>query len=391
MSIINNPEGGRFGGKPSNGANTPGSIGAQRWINEVLLKMPGVEGRISSTARGHNASRGYRSVHEEGRAIDLAQVGGMPTHWTYQFCNALINASAELGVDTIIHGNYKWNGRKPGWVSYSGVNHKNHIHLEIAASVAQTPADQMFETWKKVLTKMNISDPFPQNARPNNPAPRGKNGLLQGAYEGGPGKIVKSFALGNVASAGATSGAPAKAADNATKGGSAGDSGLVAEEDLEGMEQYKAYKAIVEGSIVPASVKIVLPEELTTDDSKRLAALQENVDASKTTIQERANQGIAFAGMLGALYTMVLFFTHIFDRTNVFFESKFLKTVSFGRLEAVYDKEDSGLVEGTKTRRVTFMQMTFLAILGMLASILLISGYLQMWIQNLYFLLVNGL
>lgn len=81
------------------------------------------------------------SVHGEGRASDL----GTPTDdqvWSWELAEFLRLNSAELGIQLIIHNHP--DGRRliwscstgPDWRPYTGVDHNNHLHVELTWAAA---------------------------------------------------------------------------------------------------------------------------------------------------------------------------------------------------------------------------------------------------------------
>lgn len=90
------------------------------------------------TVRGGSTT----SVHGEGRAADL----GVPTDaqtWSWGLAEKLRLNSKELGIQCIIHNHpdgrrliWSCSGVSTGWREYGGVDHDNHLHVELTWAAA---------------------------------------------------------------------------------------------------------------------------------------------------------------------------------------------------------------------------------------------------------------
>lgn len=363
MAIANGPyEGGRRDKRT--GSLWPGAQGAVRWLKEVIEpKFP--PARVTSTLRNSAGGGGFVSVHYEGRAIDLGQGGQVPTGWSMDLAYALINSSAELGINSVIHNNSQWRVDKKTWSHYTGVNHRNHLHFELSRAMASKSSDEVYALFKKVLSKPNISDPFPETKRTWDVPIKGEHGLLPGSYEGGSGKSESA------------EGVSPEIKTYSVTGGK--DFGPKSEENLTGMEHYKAYKDIINGQ---ADASTRLPQSdldgLNKWQQSQLVDIKENISARKPTTQGTASQLITMSGLLGMLYSVGMIVAGIFDSNNVFTEGSLLRTITFGRVDLVDSPEDKGRGPNGE-RRVTLSGLIWLSAIGIFFSLIIISGVVFGW------------
>lgn len=81
----------------------------------------------------------------------------------------------------------------------------------------------------------------------------------------------------------------------------------ITEEDLEGMESYKKQKEWAD-KFEKQTQAIKEPPPLTDEESYNLETLRDNIDSSKKSPTDWANQGIVFTSLLGMMYSILLFF-----------------------------------------------------------------------------------
>lgn len=156
---------------------------------------------------------------------------------------------------------------------------------------------------------------------------------------------------------------------------------ILSEEDLTGMESYKDQKELYDTLNVQSS-DIGDAPALTDEELMALEDLRRNIEAQKSSPTDIANQGIAFVGMAGMMYSVLLFFGYLFDVTNNFFEGSVVRTMTAGKLSPVYDKEDTGKREG-----VTHINMggaLKYMLIGTLFSLVLVSGVIFGWIEVVF-------
>lgn len=81
------------------------------------------------------------SLHAEGRATDLGLPVGQHPAWAQTLANALIEHSAQLGVQCIIYNQKTWSSAhcNDGWRTYEGSNpHTDHMHVELSRESADS-------------------------------------------------------------------------------------------------------------------------------------------------------------------------------------------------------------------------------------------------------------
>lgn len=382
MAIRNAP----FPAGDSKNATTkdrPALLAWRQFIEANWLGKPEMPGaRISRTVgRNTGAGHGYFSKHAEGVALDLSVQQDTPRKWSMELRNALVNASDELGLVEVIHNEYKWNCNKASWQRYHGYDHKNHVHLGMDIKIAEMDQAKYLAIINSVMKNPNISNPFPDSPTPDDVPFTDPKSHLIGGTEQGAGKV------NNTGSASADSGAAGTG--TASDSGSdlaavAKNYGPVGEENLVGMEQYKAYKTNIEG-FDPGSVETDYDKDFTQQEKYTVANIKENLQSDKTTPQEYASRGVTFFGLVGILYSILMVGAHIFDRTNVFFEFNALKALTAGRMESVHDEEDAtkGRRNGGGPVRTTFRGTVKYACIALVFSLILISGAVFGWLEML--------
>lgn len=317
---------------------TTGATGAMNWY----LAAYGAKGGTSMGIYNCIAGSATFSVHSEGRAMDMGTPMGV-TDWSQKLAYALVNSSAELGVQLVIHNKEIWIGGPTqafdGFLPYSGVSpHTDHLHVELTREMTKRPAQEVLDNFAKVLAKAST-------ARPGKTDPEGN----------GPGIVS-----GEEAKAEKTQAAELQ-------------KGIPQEAELEGMSNYKkrleAEKKL-SGNSKPIEEKSV--NNLTIAEQKKLAALGEDVNSGKTGA-EMANIGISVAGIGIMLFTTLLFGLFLFDRTNTLVEARTLKTATFGRLGVAYDKEDEGR-DSSGTNYVGWGGILKYCAVGIILGLVLVSG-----------------
>lgn len=127
------PAGSRCTGGPTDGAKAL----VAHWLGAHAD-----EGGVNSGIYNCRPVRGGTapSLHGEGRAGDL---GVRPYGASYgdAYAQALVDHSAELGIQLVIWERRIWSGSKPdaGWRDYGGVSpHTDHIHAELSREAARS-------------------------------------------------------------------------------------------------------------------------------------------------------------------------------------------------------------------------------------------------------------
>lgn len=169
---------------------------------------------------------------------------------------------------------------------------------------------------------------------------------------------------------------------------SSDDSGhLVPEEDLEGMPDQNDYKAKGElqlpgkggyGDTGGGSNSSVMSSSgLGAMEGYSVASLKEN-EALLQEVQTRSliRGGTMLVGIIILIYGVVLGMSLMFDKANTVFNFSMLSVVTFGRMNLVKDKFDTGAIRVT-SKRVLFMML----ICFVVASIVL-SGAEFDWLLN---------
>ena len=123
-------------GRTCSGGPTPGAREAMAWFLGAYGARGGKNLGIYNCRP--IAGTSTPSLHGEGRAGDF----GVPlTTWAHALAQALVDHSAELGVQCVIYDGRIWSGSHchEGWRPYEGSNkHTDHIHAEWTRDAAQT-------------------------------------------------------------------------------------------------------------------------------------------------------------------------------------------------------------------------------------------------------------
>lgn len=350
------------------GRALPGTVGVYQAVKAVVLDNQSAYPGANTNPKGPQLYRPRgRTYHQAGRAIDIGTGSGvgMPQPWSIKLFWALINMSEELGIDQVIHNGVLWN-RDTGKFRPKG-DHYNHIHISLRLDLANKSTEEVKALWTKGLSKPNVKAPYPDPVESGwGSKIVGPSTKLPGEFEGAPGDSAFGKS-GSPMPQGGGGGIP--------KGGMSVpiSKHMPSEENLVGLENYKLYKSIMDGT---ASKAAKLPESdlmaLSQYQRKELASIKENMDAATVTPADYIQRGLTFAGLFGLLYSIMMIFAHVLDTTNVFFESKLLNKMTVGRVEAVEDAEDARS-DGSK-RYVTLGGVFKLSLIGVIVSLVIISG-----------------
>ena len=154
MSVLRAPY---VGAKVCTGAPMPGPKALASWY----LGAFGDEGGTNLGVYNCRNVRGgsTTSLHGEGRAVDLGTPDSRHQAWSWKLARLLVDNSAELGVQCVIHNRMIWSVSRAEWEPYTGAaDHYDHLHVEL--------------TWTsgKALTAAQVQhllgDPSPSAARP---------------------------------------------------------------------------------------------------------------------------------------------------------------------------------------------------------------------------------
>lgn len=120
---------------PCTGGPQPGARALMSWFLGAYGPRGGLNGGIYNCRP--IAGTAEPSTHGEGRADDL-MTGG--TDWGRSLAQWLVDYSADLGVQLVIHDGRYWSCLHPdaGWLPYHGINpHREHIHAELTWDAAR--------------------------------------------------------------------------------------------------------------------------------------------------------------------------------------------------------------------------------------------------------------
>lgn len=188
----------------------------------------------------------------------------------------------------------------------------------------------------------------------------------------------------DIAKSGQISGVSASSSDTKTEekaqsSTSSDDSGhWVPEEDLAGMPDQNNYKA--QGDLqLPGKGGYGAPSDdgddgdvsssgLGAEEEYSVASLKEN-EVLLQQVQTRSliRGGIMLVGIIILIYGVVLGMALMFDKANTVFEFSMLSVVTFGRMNLVKDKFDTGAVRVT-SKRVLFMMLICFVVAGIVLS-----------------------
>jgi len=326
--------------KSCTGGAQTGATGAMSWFLEAYKSLGGSNAGIYNCrpVRGGSGA----SLHSEGRALDLHVPTGAA--WAQKLANALVNMSKELGLQIVIYNRRIWIGGEAqgtqGFSAYKGVNpHTDHLHIEMTWEMARKSATEVKKTWTDILAKASVAEPS-----------KTENGSGEGVGSSGSDK-KKSTA----------------------KDTSELVNGIPGEDELEGMSNYKKRLELEKqlSSSVEEKPNATI-KDLTLVDQKKIANLGENVHSGKSPI-DYANIGVSVIGFSVLLYTTLLFGLFLLDRNNTVMESKTLKTLSFGRLDVAYSKEDEGK-DGSGTNYIGWGGILKYSLVGIVLGLILVSG-----------------
>lgn len=160
--------------------------------------------------------------------------------------------------------------------------------------------------------------------------------------------------------------------------------------DLKGLEHEKKLQEIYDKMIQDADIadpsKMAKVSELSLDEQKKIVALRETKDANKVSFGQRANQLVIFGGLLGFMYSVFLTLGGIFDRAVTLSDTtSATRLLSFGRLSFV-DSSDmvSANPPADGTQRVTLQQLFKRSLVGIIFSLLIISGVMSGLFSSVY-------
>lgn len=121
------------------------TAGARLLMAAILQLYPGSTNLGVYNPRAQRGSTA-RSVHEEGRALDVGfpdlGLAGNPVG--RRLADDLVRLHPELGVQCVIYCRRIWSTKLPKWHAYTGVDpHTGHLHIELnrAAAKALTTAE----------------------------------------------------------------------------------------------------------------------------------------------------------------------------------------------------------------------------------------------------------
>lgn len=213
-----------------------------------------------------------------------------------------------------------------------------------------------------------------------------------GEFQGGP---ALSSLIGNFSPASITQAAvlvgkvPANTEPNILDGGSSGTDkpkekeekstggggGMLSEEDLRGMEHFKQYKSSIDA--MESKVNKTAPPTLASlgiSEQNQISKLESAIRDGKKTPQDYLGVGVSFVGLLGMVYSMFMFVTFLFDRSNNIIDANLLRKLTFGKMETVHDPED--VREEGGTRFVSWKGILTWVGLCIVISLLLLTGAL---------------
>lgn len=166
------------------------------------------------------------------------------------------------------------------------------------------------------------------------------------------------------------------------------DGGLVPEDDLTGMPDRNDYKS--QGDLqLPGKGGFGAPEDKSDGDSPStttglgamegysVASLKEN-ETLLQQVQTRSliRGGIMLVGIIILIYGVALGMALMFDKANTVFAFSMLSVVTFGRMNLVKDKFDTGKV------RVTSKRVLFMILICFVVSGIVLSGAEFDWLLN---------
>lgn len=169
------------------------------------------------------------------------------------------------------------------------------------------------------------------------------------------------------------------------------DGGLVPEDDLTGMPDKNDYKS--QGDLqLPGKGGFGAPEDngnssdggspsttagLGAMEGYSVASLKEN-ETLLQQVQTRSliRGGIMLVGIIILIYGVVLGMALMFDKANTVFAFSMLSVVTFGRMNLVKDKFDTGKV------RVTSKRVLFMILICFVVSGIVLSGAEFDWLLN---------
>lgn len=160
--------------------------------------------------------------------------------------------------------------------------------------------------------------------------------------------------------------------------------------DLLGLEHEKKLQEIYDKMTQDADIadpsRMARVEDLSLDEQKKIVALRETKDANKVSFGQRANQLVIFGGLLGFMYSVFLTLGGIFDRAVTLSDTtSATRLLSFGRLSFV-DSSDmvSANPPADGTQRVTLQQLFKRSLVGIIFSLLIISGVMTGLFSSVY-------
>lgn len=138
--------------------------GAKAFLAELIAEFHGGNDGIYSCR--HVAGSRTRSLHSEGRAVDLHVYS---IEQGQHIVNVLLPVVGRLGVQLIIFNRRIYSGHEPGGKHYSGVDaHQTHLHIELGwpAALKSTRASVRAVLAGKVPPASPSSDGGPVGAFP---------------------------------------------------------------------------------------------------------------------------------------------------------------------------------------------------------------------------------
>lgn len=327
-----------------------GAKGAMAWYLAAYKSKNGTNGGIYNcrSVRGG----GSTSIHSEGRALDfMVPVGAK---WAQKLANAIVNMSKELGVQIVIYNRKIWVGGSStglkGFQSYGGTNpHVDHLHVELTWEMARKSEQDVLKLWASVLAEASTETPTSK-----------ENGNGEGVGDGEKKEEKKK---------------------KDTPDTSELYKGIPGEDELEGMENYKKRleqeKSIKSGKIPENATS----QDLTLTEQKRLTALSDSMNSGKTA-SDYANLGVSVAGVGLMLFTVLLFASYLFDRSNTLIEGQVTKKLTFNKLGVAYVKEEVGKSESDGIRYLSWWGIAGYCAVGMILALFLVNGMFFTIIEN---------
>lgn len=150
--------------------------------------------------------------------------------------------------------------------------------------------------------------------------------------------------------------------------------GIVKEEDLKGMKHYKELKAQYDFMSTKGQKGGDSAPPLGIADTKKVEELNSAINYGKKTPQDYLGVGVSFVGLLGMVYSMFMFMSFLFDRSNNIVDANLLRKLTFGKMEAVQDNDD--VREEGGVRYVSWKGILTWTGLCILISMLLLTGAL---------------